>query len=64
MAARPWVYEQLANQGGLHHRAGRHPELLIAAAGISIRHYYGDYERIVAITGQDVRWLGPRGSLT
>jgi len=43
---------------------GRHPDLLIAAAGISIRHYYGDYERIVAITGQDVRWLGARGSLT
>jgi hypothetical protein len=61
------VYEQLAHQGGLHHRAVRHPDLLIAAAaeaaGIPVLHYDEDYDRIATITGQDVRWLAPRGSL-
>ena len=61
------VYEQLARQGGLHHRAVHHPDLLIAAAaeaaGIPVLHYDEDYDRIAGITGQDVRWLAPRGSL-
>jgi predicted nucleic acid-binding protein len=61
------VYEQLASQGGLHHRSVRHPDLLIAAAaeisGIRVLHYDEDYDRIAAITGQEVRWLAPRGSL-
>jgi predicted nucleic acid-binding protein len=62
------VYEQLLRQGGLHHRAVRHPDLLIAAAaeagGIPVLHYDEDHERIAAITGQEVRWLAPRGSLS
>jgi predicted nucleic acid-binding protein len=62
------VYEQLARQGGLHHRAVRHPDLLIAAAaeasGIPMLHYDEDYDRIAAISGQEVRWLSPRGSLS
>jgi len=61
------VYEQLARQGGLHHRAVHHPDLLIAAAaeaaGIPVLHYDEDYDRIAGITGQAVRWLAPRGSL-
>jgi hypothetical protein len=61
------VYEQLASQGGLHHRSVRHPDLLIAAAaeitGIPVLHYDDHYDRIAAITGQEVRWLAPRGSL-
>ena len=61
------VYEQLAHQGGLHHRAVRHPDLLIAAAteatGVTVLHYDEDYDRIAAITGQHVRWIAPRGSL-
>ena len=61
------VYEQLALQGGLHHRAVKHPDLLIAAAaesaGIAVLHYDEDYDRIAAITGQQARWLAPRGSL-
>jgi predicted nucleic acid-binding protein len=61
------VYEQLARQGGLHHRSVRHPDLLIAAAaeaaGIPVLHYDEDYDRIAAITRQEVRWLAPRGSL-
>lgn len=61
------VYERLADQGGLHHRSVRHPDLLIAAAaeaaGIAVLHYDEDYDRIAAITGQQVEWLAPRGSL-
>jgi predicted nucleic acid-binding protein len=61
------VCEQLALQGGLHHRAVKHPDLLIAAAaeaaGIAVLHYDEDYDRIAKITGQDARWLAPRGSL-
>lgn len=62
------VYEQLARQGDLHHRSVRHPDLLIAAAaeaaGIPVLHYDEDYGRIANITGQDVRWLAQRGSLS
>lgn len=62
------VYEQLARQGGLHHRAVRHPDLLIAAAaegaGIPVLHYDENYDRIAAITRQQVHWLAPRGTLT
>jgi predicted nucleic acid-binding protein len=62
------IYEQLAHQGRLHHRAVRHPDLLIAAAaeaaGIPLLHYDEDYERIAALTGQHVRWIAPRGSLS
>jgi predicted nucleic acid-binding protein len=61
------VYEELARQGGLHHRAVRHPDLLIAAAAeaaaIPVLHYDEDYDRIASITGQEVRWLAPRGTL-
>jgi predicted nucleic acid-binding protein len=61
------VYEELAQQGGMHHRAVRHPDLLIAAAAegaaIPVLHYDEDYERIASITGQEVRWLAPRGTL-
>jgi predicted nucleic acid-binding protein len=61
MAPRPrgLVYEQLAHQGGLNHRAVRHPDLLIAAAAeaeaIPVLHYDEEYDRIAAITGQQVR---------
>ena len=61
------VYEKLAEKGGLHHRAVKHPDLLIAAAaeaaGIGVVHYDEDYDLIAQITGQQVRWLAPRGSL-
>jgi predicted nucleic acid-binding protein len=63
------VYERLAlaHQGGLHHRSVRHPDLLIAAAaesaGIAVLHYDEDFDRIAQVTGQQVRWLAPRGSL-
>lgn len=61
------VYERLADQGGAHQRQVSHPDLLIAAAaelaGIPILHYDEDYDRIAAVTGQDARWVRPRGSL-
>jgi predicted nucleic acid-binding protein len=61
------VYEKLADQGGLHHRAVKHPDLLIAAAaesaGVAVVHYDEDYDRIAQITGQEVCWLAPRGTL-
>jgi predicted nucleic acid-binding protein len=61
------VYERLADQGGVHHRSVKHPDLLIAAAaeaaGITVLHYDEDYDRIAAITGQQVEWLAARGSL-
>ena len=61
------VYALLAQQGGLHHRAVKHPDLLIAAAAeaaeVEILHYDEDYDRIAAVTGQATRRLAPRGSL-
>jgi hypothetical protein len=61
------VYEQLAQQGDMHHRLVKHPDLLIAAAAetadIPVLHYDEDYDRIAAITGQSARWLAPRGLL-
>ncbi len=62
------VYEKLACKAGLHHRAVKHPDLLIAAAGeaagVPVLHYDEDYDLIAQITGQQTRWLAPRGSLT
>ncbi len=61
------VYAELARTGGLHHRAVKHPDLLIAAAAeaaqVPVVHYDEDYELIAKVTGQPVRWLAPRGSL-
>lgn len=62
------VYGRLAQHGGTHHRSVKHPDLLIAAAAeaaaIQVLHYDEDYDRIASITGQPVRWLAPRGSLS
>jgi predicted nucleic acid-binding protein len=61
------VYEELARQGGLHHRRVGHPDLLIAAAaesaGVPLLHYDQDFDEIAAITGQPTRWIARRGSL-
>jgi predicted nucleic acid-binding protein len=61
------VYAQLAGKAGLHHRAVKHADLLIAAAaeavGIAVVHYDADYDLIAQVTGQRIRWLAPRGSL-
>jgi predicted nucleic acid-binding protein len=61
------VYRLLAEQGPLHHRAVRIPDLLIAAVaarnGLAVVHYDSDFERIAEVTGQPVRRAAPRGSL-
>jgi predicted nucleic acid-binding protein len=61
------IYAKLAGKAGLHHRAVKHADLLIAAAaeaaGIPVVHYDEDYDLIAEVTGQQVRWLAPRGSL-
>lgn len=50
------------------HRMVKIPDLIIAAVaqrqGATVLHYDADYEAIAEITGQPVRWLVPRGSLT
>jgi len=62
-----WVYQQLANQGGAHHRSVGHSDLLIAAtaelAGLPVLHYDEDFDRIAEITGQPTAWIAPRGSI-
>ena len=50
------------------HRAVPLPDLLVAAcaeqAGLTVLHYDADYERIAKLTGQAVRWVVPRGSVS
>ena len=61
------VYEELAKQGGLHHRRVTHLDLLIAAAaesaGVPVLHYDADFDLIAGVTGQPTRWIAPRGSI-
>jgi predicted nucleic acid-binding protein len=60
------VQRLLAHSRPLHHRVAI-PDLVIAAvaelAGAVIWHYDRDFERIAAITGQDVAWVAEPGSL-
>jgi predicted nucleic acid-binding protein len=50
------------------HRAVPLPDLLVAAcaegAGLTVLHYDADYDRIARVTGQPVRWVLPRGSVS
>lgn len=44
----------------------RHRTVIAATAelhGITVLHYYRDYDRISSITGQPTEWVVPRGSL-
>jgi predicted nucleic acid-binding protein len=72
MGERVWrramdVFEQLAEQGPLHHRRVAVADLLIAAAAelaeLPVLHYDRDFDRIAQVTGQPVRALAPLGSL-
>jgi predicted nucleic acid-binding protein len=49
------------------HRNFKLPDLIIAATaevhGATVLHYDADYDRIAAITGQEVEWVVPKGSL-
>jgi predicted nucleic acid-binding protein len=50
------------------HRAVPLPDLLVAAcaeqAELSVLHYDADFERIAKLTGQEVQWIVPRGSVS
>jgi predicted nucleic acid-binding protein len=50
------------------HRALPLPDLIVAAcaeaAGLTVLHDDADYDRIAKITGQAVRWVLPRGSVS
>ena len=49
-----------------HHRVPI-PDLIVAAAaeqaGAVLLHYDADFDRIVAVTGQEMEWVAPRGSV-
>jgi len=59
------VMELLARRG--KHRGASIPDLLIAAvaerAALSVLHYDRDFELIASVTGQDVEWIVPPGSV-
>jgi predicted nucleic acid-binding protein len=65
------VFNRAIDVQGLLAGRGRHrlpiPDLIIAAAAESARmtvlHYDADFDAIAAVTGQDVKWVVPRGSL-
>lgn len=50
------------------HRGVSLPDLLVAAcaelAGLTVLHYDKDFERIAKLTGQPVRWIVARGSVS
>ena len=61
------VFGALADQGPLHHRQVKLPDLLVAAAaesaGVAVLHYDADFDLIAGVTGQPVRAVAPLGSL-
>ena len=60
------VQRLLAQQGGLHHRSVKIPDLIVAAsaeaAGDTVLHYDEDFDRIAEVTGQPTEWVVPRGT--
>jgi len=60
------VHRLLAASGAGHQRSVSMPDLVIAAVaerhGAELVHYDEDYDRVAAITGQQVRWVVARGS--
>jgi predicted nucleic acid-binding protein len=50
-----------------HHTAVSVPDLLVAAVaeqvGLPVLHYDRDFDLIAEVTGQDCRWVVPRGSI-
>jgi predicted nucleic acid-binding protein len=60
------VQRRLAHSRPLRHRVAV-PDLIIAAvaelAGAAVWHYERDFDRIAAITGQEVVWVAQPGSL-
>ncbi len=58
------IQAHLADGGGSRHRRIPVPDLLVAGAaleaGAPILHRDHDFEAIAEVTGQPLRWLGPR----
>jgi predicted nucleic acid-binding protein len=50
------------------HRSVPLPDLLVAAcaerAGLVVLHYDADFDRIAKLSGQETRWIVPRGSVS
>ena len=61
------VHRALAAIGAGHQRSVRIQDLVIAAVAerhaVPVLHYDEDFDRIAAITGQQARWVAPRGSI-
>jgi predicted nucleic acid-binding protein len=61
------VHAALAAVGAGHQRSVRIQDLVIAAVAerhvVPVLHYDEDFDRIAAITGQQTRWVAPRGSI-
>ena len=65
------VFSRAIDVQGLLAARGRHrlpiPDLIIAAAAeaarMTVLHYNADFDAIAAVTGQDMEWVVPRGSL-
>ena len=65
------VFNRAIDVQGLLAGRGRHrlpmPDLIIAAAAeaarMTVLHYDADFDTIAAVTGQDMEWVVPRGSL-
>lgn len=65
------IFERAITVQGELARNGQHrvpiPDLIIAAsaeaAGATVLHYDSDFDIIAGVTGQDARWVAPRGSL-
>ena len=59
------VQRKLADSG--RHRAVSLPDLLIAAVAerhrVTVLHYDADFDLIAEVTGQEVKWVVPRGSV-
>ena len=65
------IFSRAIDVQGLLARRGQHrlpiPDLIIAAAAeaarMTVLHYDADFDTIAAVTGQEVEWVAPRGSL-
>jgi predicted nucleic acid-binding protein len=55
----------LADRG--QHRGATIPDLMVAAvaerAALTVLHYDSDFDLIATVTGQEVEWVVPRGSV-